>query len=142
MAIGIRPKDLPTSTDVAVIPDLSGVVFIEKDDVVFKIDLQELIDYVTNSRYNDISAINAINGSLVTIDTNIDNADTTLQSKEDTLHTHTKDQVGLSNVENLTPPNMPISNATQLALDLKHNGPNLDTIPSATLIHFGNTAQW
>jgi hypothetical protein len=34
-------------------------------------------------------------------------------------HTHTKDQVGLSLVENIAPLNMPISTAMQDALDLK-----------------------
>lgn len=45
--------------------------------------------------------------------------DTSLGGKADAVHTHTKDQVGLANVDNTSDANKPISTATQTALDGK-----------------------
>lgn len=44
---------------------------------------------------------------------------TDLNDKADVVHTHTKDQVGLTNVDNTSDANKPISTATQTALDGK-----------------------
>lgn len=70
-------------------------------------------------------------------DANYEPKDTNIQNHISNLsnpHFVTKSQVGLSNVDNTSDLNKPISNATQTALDLKANNDLTNLIASPTLI--------
>jgi hypothetical protein len=66
--------------------------------------------------------VDNLQGRMTTAETDIDNVEqdlTTHENRQDNPHTVTKTQVGLSDVNNTSDLNKPISTATQTALDLK-----------------------
>ena len=68
------------------------------------------------------SDITSLEGRMTTAETDIDNVEqdlSTHENRQDNPHTVTKTQVGLSDVNNTSDLNKPISTATQTALDLK-----------------------
>jgi hypothetical protein len=113
---------------------LSKMVTDEEDSVLAILDtkLEEIDDAFTDSD-GDITALEGrmtteesnvdnLQGRMTTAETDIDNVEqdlTTHENRQDNPHNVTKTQVGLSDVNNTSDANKPISTATQTALDLK-----------------------
>jgi len=136
----LKPSELITAADAGVTLDDTAIVVVDQSDFVFNTSLGELIDLLDSYILTDINTL--VDSSAATLQTNIDALVAQLASKADDPHTHTKDQVGLSNVENLSPADMPISDATQSALDLKLNIADYVVPTTALSLLIADTADW
>lgn len=96
----------------------SGEIGIETDTKQIKVG--DGVTYWNSLAYSFISEASA--QDLIDVHAN----------RTDNPHSVTKAQVGLSNVLNLSPANLPISNATQAALDLKYDTSNPSNYVDAT----------
>ena len=82
----------------------------------------DLSDYLTKDEalntYETIENVQTLNDTVSGHTGDIESLEV---NKANTSHTHTKSEVGLSNVDNTSDTNKPISNATQIALNSKAN---------------------
>ena len=114
-----------------------SIFIVQQGAVVGKVTFGELVDtimpvletFVTDTIANDYIAVQA----------SIDSLTTSIANKAASNHTHTKADIGLSNVANTAPLDLPISTAVQDALDLKAN---LDAVVGETLLVAGTGPQW
>jgi hypothetical protein len=106
-------------------------------------DITALEGRVTTEEAN----VDNLQGRMTTAETDIENVEqdlSTHEARQDNPHNVTKSQVGLSNVNNTSDLNKPISTATQTALDAKANiaSPTLTGTPLAPTATAGtNTTQ-
>jgi predicted nucleic acid-binding Zn-ribbon protein len=80
------------------------------------------VDNLQGRMTTEEANVDNLQGRMTTAETDIDNVEqdlTTHENRQDNPHTVTKTQVGLSDVNNTSDLNKPISTATQTALDLK-----------------------
>lgn len=105
------PSMLPTIASIE-----EGILIVQKSGTSTYITITDLVDLITASVVADTYLINAIETTLSSPTTLIE---ALLEAKADTGHLHDPGQVGLGNVEDIAPADLPISDAAIAALDTK-----------------------
>ena len=128
----ITPSQLPASNPL----DSADIFIVQQGTVVAKTSYSSL-------RQNILTVLQAyVAQELASEYTDVTQAiaelNTLLSQKASINHTHTKADVGLSLVENISPMNMPISTAMQNALDLKMSAGDF----TATELVVTGTIEW
>lgn len=135
----IKPSALPRITTLNEPLNASAIVIVEASGHVLKLTLAEIITYLLVTRFGrsewPLSLVDTLPDTLVTLAGEV-------ADKSPILHTHTPASVGLGNVANLAPADLPISLAVQEALDDKYTESNLPTITSVDRLILDQPPSW
>ena len=132
----ITPTQLPLLAD----PLNDNAIFIvQQDGVVAKVPFSALHAIVRGALEQYI--VSRFQSTYAGVQNTISGLTDALSQKSPINHSHTPSQVGLSNVQNIAPENMPISIAVQEALDAKVDNDTFN-IGEELIINGGAPPAW
>lgn len=135
----VTPGQLATLANLSLTLLDTDILVIQQGGIVVGATVAELSDVISAGVTADVQL--AIDVVATDLDTQLTALLTALAGKADANHAHTPASVGLGNVANLAPADLPISTAMQEALDLKLNISDFTAAASAESLNLG-TQDW